>query len=123
MKDKYTRAGFRKVRTRRRLLEAAAGGTARPRLTVHRSSKYLYAQVIDDASGRTLAAASSLGKAPKEKLKSTKNVGAAAYVGELIAKKAIEAGVKKVAFDRGSYQYGGRVKALADAARAGGLEF
>ena len=118
MKDKWTRYEFRKDRTRSKLAQRPDG---RPRLTVHRSLKYIYAQVVDDVAGKTLAFASSLSKETKGK--TGKNVGAAKSVGELIAKKAIAAGVKKVTFDRGAHIYHGRVKALADAARAGGLEF
>ena len=120
MKDKWTRYEYRKQRTRSRLAEKSAG---RPRLTVHRSLKYIYAQVVDDAQEKTLAAASSLSKELAGGKKSAKNVEAARKVGELLAKKAVAAGVKKVAFDRGARLYHGRVKALAEAARAGGLEF
>ena len=120
MKDKAIRYELRKERTRRRLLERAYG---RPRLTVHRSLRYIYAQVVDDASGKTLASASSLSKEIAGQAKSAKNVESAKRVGDLLAKKAVEAGVKKVAFDRGAYLYHGRVKALADAAREGGLSF
>ena len=119
MRDKDTRFDFRKERTRRRLAERAFG---RPRLSVGRTLRYVFAQVIDDATGRTLAQASSNGKELKAQ-KLGKNLAAAKKVGELIAKKAIAAGVKKVAFDRGGFIYHGRVKAIADAARAGGLEF
>ena len=121
MKDKWTRFEYRKSRTRDHLREKANG---RPRLTVHRTMRYLYAQVIDDGQGKTLAAASSLSKEIKAaKPKSGKAVATAKMVGELLAKKATAAGVKQVAFDRGAYLYHGRVKALADGARAGGLEF
>lgn len=99
-------------------MENASG---RPRLSVHRSLRHIYAQVIDDSKGMTLAAASSLSKEIQEK--SSKNKKAAEAVGALIGKKAIEAGVKKVAFDRGGHVYHGRIKALADSARAQGLEF
>ena len=95
-----------------------ARGAGRPRLSVHRSGKHIYAQIIDDAQGRTLAAASTLGG------KSTgANVDAAAQVGKDIAKAAKDAGVTTVVFDRGGFLFHGRVKALADAAREGGLEF
>ncbi|MGH6994093.1 MAG: 50S ribosomal protein L18 [Stellaceae bacterium] len=94
----------------------------RPRLTVFRSSKHIYAQVIDDLSGRTLAAASSLDKAFKEGAKTT-NKDAATAVGKLLAERAKAAGVTAVVFDRGGYLFHGRVKALADAAREGGLQF
>lgn len=120
MKDKWTRYGYRKDRTRDKLAQRP---NDRPRLTVHRSLKYIYAQVIDDAQGKTLAFASSLSKELKGAKASSKNVAAAKLVGEMIAKKAAAAGVKKVAFDRGAHIYHGRVKALAEAARAGGLEF
>ena len=95
----------------------------RPRLSVFRSGKQIYAQVIDDAQGRTVAAASTLDKDLKSKLKSGANVEAAAQVGKLIAERASKAGVKQVVFDRGGYIYHGRIRALADAAREGGLEF
>lgn len=119
MKDKWTRYQYRKDRTRDHLAERSSG---RPRLTVHRSLKYIYAQVVDDQAGKTLASASSLSKELKG-AKSGKNLDSAKKVGELIAKKAAAAGVKQVCFDRGAHIYHGRVKALAEAARAGGLEF
>lgn len=122
MKDKWTRHEYRKERTRDRVRETTIAN-GRPRLTVHRSLKYIYAQVVNDADGKTLAAASSLEKAVVGKGKTAKNLDAAKKVGELLAKKAIAAGVKQVAFDRGGNIYHGRVKALAEAARAGGLEF
>ena len=90
---------------------------------MHRSLKYIYAQVLDDKDGKTLAYASSVSKEIRAKLKSGANIEAAKVVGELIAKKAQEAGVKKVAFDRGGHLYHGRIKALAEAARSAGLEF
>jgi len=105
----------------RRKLKAVA--TERPRLSVYRSSKHIYAQVIDDVKGHTLAAASSLDKDLREKLKTGADIEAAGVVGKLIAERAKKAGVDKVVFDRGPYIYHGRVKALADAAREGGLEF
>lgn len=123
MKDKWTRYEYRKKRTREGLREATLN-SGRPRLTVHRSLKYIYAQVIDDAKGRTLAAASSLEKEiGGGEGKSAKNLKMAEKVGAAIAKKALAAGVKQVAFDRGAHIYHGRVKALAQAARQGGLEF
>ena len=106
---------------RRRQLKAVANG--RPRLSVHRSSKNIYAQIIDDAKGHTLAAASTLEKDLKGSLKTGADTAAAAAVGKLIAERAIKAGVKEVVFDRGAYIYHGRVKALAEAAREGGLSF
>jgi len=95
----------------------------RPRLSVFRSNKYIYAQVIDDRQGRTLAAASSLEKALREELRTGADKDAAARVGALIAERAKAAGVSEVVFDRGPYLYHGRIKALADAAREGGLNF
>ena len=120
MKNKWVRSEFRKTATRKRLFEHRGD---RPRLTVHRSLKYIYAQVIDDNKGVTLAAASSLDKDLRKEMKSHQSIAAAKKVGEAIASKAKKAGVTKVMFDRGAYIYHGRVKALADAARAGGLEF
>ena len=110
----------RKVRVRRSL---KANSTGRARLSVHRSSKHIYVQMIDDAQGKTLAAASTLEKDLKSSLKTGADRAAAAAVGKLIAERAIKAGVKDVVFDRGGYIYHGRVKALADAAREGGLNF
>jgi large subunit ribosomal protein L18 len=105
----------------RRAIKAAAG--TRVRLTVFRSSKHIYAQVIDDRKGETLAAASSIEKDMRGSLKTGANIEAAKAVGKLVAERAIAAGVKEVVFDRGSYLFHGRVKALADAAREGGLSF
>ena len=109
----------RKARVRRALI--AKGG--RPRLSVFRSSKQIYAQIIDDEHGRTLAAASSLEKPTREQLKTGATAEAARLVGKEIAERAKKAGVGKVVFDRGGYMYHGRVKALAEGAREGGLEF
>ncbi len=120
MSKKLSSTDRRKARVRRALKLAANG---RPRLSVFRSSKQIYAQIIDDDRGHTLAAASSLEKDARGKLKTGANKEAAAEVGRMIAQRAVEAGVKQVVFDRGSYLYHGRVKALADAAREGGLEF
>ena len=120
MKNKWERYEHRRSATRKRLFEHRG---ERPRLSVHRSLKYIYAQVIDDAKGVTLAAASSRDEELAKASKSGKSIDAAKQVGQSIAAKAIKAGVKKVMFDRGAYVYHGRVKALADAARAGGLEF
>jgi large subunit ribosomal protein L18 len=96
---------------------------SRPRLCVFRSSKNIYAQVIDDAKGVTLVAASTIEKDMRAKIKKGTDVAAAAAVGKLVAERALAAGVKEVVFDRGGYLYHGRVKALADAAREGGLAF
>ena len=98
-------------------------GAGRPRLSVFRSGKHIYAQVIDDAQGRTLAAASTLDTDIKAEIKTGADKSAATAVGRLVAKRALDAGVSAVVFDRGSYLYHGRVKALADAAREGGLAF
>jgi large subunit ribosomal protein L18 len=111
----------RRKATVRRSVKLAAGGRAR--LSVFRSSKHIYAQVIDDVKGTTLAAASSLEKDMRGSLKTGANVDAAKAVGKLVAERAIEKGVKDVVFDRGGYLYHGRIKALADAAREGGLKF
>jgi large subunit ribosomal protein L18 len=117
-----TKALFaRRQRRARYALRKAAGD--RPRLSVFRSGKHIYAQVIDDHKGQTLAAASSLDEGLKTKLKTGANKDAASEVGKLIAERAIAAGVKAVVFDRGGYQYHGRVAALAAAAREGGLSF
>ena len=110
----------RAARVRRQVKKVANG---RPRLSVHRSSKHIYVQVIDDARGHTLAAASSLEGELKGKLKTGADTAAAAEVGRRIAERAVKAGVKEVVFDRGPYIYHGRVKALAEAAREGGLSF
>lgn len=110
----------RRMRVRRALKSRAAG---RPRLSVHRSSKHIYAQIIDDAAGRTLVAASSMEKDLKGSLKTGADKAAAAAVGKLLAERAVKAGLKQVLFDRGGYIYHGRVKALADAAREAGLDF
>jgi large subunit ribosomal protein L18 len=113
----------RSNRIRTRIKRTAEKGHIRARLSVHRSSQHIYAQVIDDQKGITLASASSLDKELKEKLKSTANRDAAGAVGKLIAQRAVKAGVKEVVFDRSGYLYHGRVKALAEAAREGGLQF
>jgi large subunit ribosomal protein L18 len=106
----------RRVRT---AIKARAGG--KPRLSVHRSGRHIYAQVIDDAAGRTVAAASTLDKDVRGKTGAT--AAAAADVGKRVAEAAVKAGVKTVVFDRGGFLFHGRVKALAEAAREGGLEF
>ncbi|NBS01779.1 MAG: 50S ribosomal protein L18 [Rhizobiales bacterium] len=110
----------RRARVRRAIKVAANG---RPRLSVFRSSKQIYAQVIDDAHGVTLAAASTLDPSLKSGLKTGADVAAASAVGKLVAERAKAAGVTTVVFDRGAYMFHGRVKALAEAAREGGLEF
>jgi large subunit ribosomal protein L18 len=105
------------------VIKRAAGTGGRARLSVFRSSKHIYAQVIDDARGETLASASSLEKNMRESAKTGANVEAAKAVGKLVAERALQKGVEAVVFDRGSYLYHGRIKALADAAREGGLKF
>ena len=110
----------RAARVRRQIRKVAG---ERPRLSVHRSSKHIYAQIIDDARGHTVAAASSLEKDLKGSLKTGADQAAAAAVGKLVAERAAQAGVKDVVFDRGAFIYHGRVKALAEAAREAGLSF
>ena len=110
-------------RKRRLRISLRRKSVGRPRLSIFRSSKHIYAQVIDDAKGVTLAAASSMDTDLKGKLKTGANVGAAKEVGRLVAERAIKAGVKEVVFDRGGYLFHGRIKALADAARETGLSF
>jgi len=110
-----------RVRIHKRIRESLSGSAERPRLAVFRSVKHIYVQVIDDHKGRTLVAASSNEKAGA--VKSGGNVAGAKEIGKLIADRAKAAGIKRVVFDRGGYLYHGRVKALAEAARAGGLEF
>lgn len=110
----------RRARVRRSVRQYAYG---KPRLSVFRSSKQIYCQIIDDREGRTLASASSLEKANREAFKTGANVEAAHEIGKLIAQRAAEAGIVEVVFDRGAYMYHGRVKALAEGAREGGLKF
>ena len=120
MAKKSVATDRRQARVRRALKVV---GNGRPRLSVFRSSKQIYAQVIDDAKGVTIAAASTLEKDLKTKLKTGADVAAATAVGKLVAERAVKAGVKAIVFDRGAYMYHGRVKALAEAAREAGLEF
>jgi large subunit ribosomal protein L18 len=120
MSAKHDLSARRKSRLRYQIKQKAHG---RPRLSVFRSSKNIYAQVIDDAQGRTLAAASTLEESLKGALKTGADKDAAAAVGKLVAERALAAGIKQVVFDRGSYLYHGRVKTLAEAAREGGLDF
>ena len=120
MAMKKTTTSRRKARVRRAIKLVANG---RPRLSIFRSSQHIYAQVIDDVKGHTVAAASSLDKDLRERLKTGADTEAAAEVGRLVAERAKAAGVEQVVFDRGAYIYHGRVKALADAAREGGLNF
>lgn len=109
----------RHARVRKRI----TGVAERPRLNVYRSLNNIYAQLVDDTEGKTIVAASTLDKELRGTIKSGGNVEAAKAVGELIAKRALDKGIKSIVFDRGGYKYHGRVKALADAAREGGLEF
>jgi large subunit ribosomal protein L18 len=120
MANSKVQAVRRKGRVRGRVKRAAHG---RPRLSVHRSSMHIYAQIIDDVQGITLTAASSLEKAQRESLKTGANVEAAKTIGKLLAERAKDKGIVDVIFDRGGYIYHGRVKALAEAAREGGLNF
>ncbi len=110
----------RRMRVRRTLAQRTNG---RPRLSIFRSSKNIYAQIIDDENGRTLAAASTLEKDMREKLKTGADTAAAAEVGKLVAQRGKNAGVEKVVFDRSGYRYHGRIKALGDAAREAGMNF
>jgi large subunit ribosomal protein L18 len=113
--------GERRTARIRRNIKRAAG--SRVRLCVYRSSKHIYAQVIDDMKGETLASASSLEKDMRASLPSGANVAAAKLIGKLVAERALGKGIKDVVFDRGGYRYHGRIKALADAARESGLNF
>ncbi|MDR1952649.1 MAG: 50S ribosomal protein L18 [Elusimicrobiota bacterium] len=119
MKKARERFNYRVKRVRAKI----RGSQDKPRLSVYRGNKHIYAQIIDDDKGITLASSSTLSEELKGQLKVTDTVAAAKSVGDLIAKKAVEKGIKKVVFDRRGYAYIGKVKALADAARAGGLEF
>ena len=120
MSSKVTPIALRRARVRKAL---KARGNLRPRLSVFRSDKNIYAQVIDDAKGVTVCAASSLEKDFRAAIKKGSDKAAAAAVGKLVAERALKAGMKDVVFDRGPYMYHGRIKALADAAREGGLNF
>jgi large subunit ribosomal protein L18 len=122
MLNKPSRKALRGIR-RQRVRRKIQGTAERPRLNVFRSLQNIYAQIIDDEKGKTLVAISTLAPELKGKLTSNNDTAAATAVGELLAKKAAEAGIKQVVFDRAGYVYHGRIKALADAARTGGLEF
>ena len=106
-----------------RIRNRFSGTASRPRLAVFRSNNHMYAQIIDDTVGNTLVSASTLEKEVKSELEKTNNVEAAAYLGTVIAKRAVEKGIKEVVFDRGGFIYQGKIAALADAAREAGLEF
>ncbi len=122
MVSKKSRSEVR-VKKHERLRNRFAGTAERPRLAVFRSNNHMYAQIIDDTVGNTLVAASTVEKAVKAELEHTNDVDAAAYVGTLIAKRALEKGIEEVVFDRGGFIYQGKVQALADAAREAGLKF
>ena len=122
MVSKKSRSEVR-VKKHTRLRNRFAGTAERPRLAVFRSNNHMYAQIIDDTVGNTLAAASTNEKAAKAELEHTYDTAAAAYVGTLIAKRALEKGIEEVVFDRGGFIYQGKVQALADAAREAGLKF
>jgi large subunit ribosomal protein L18 len=122
MVSKECRADVR-VKKHNRLRNRFNGTAERPRLAVFRSNNHMYAQIIDDTVGNTLCAASTLEKEVNAELEKTNNVDAAAYLGTVIAKKALEKGITTVVFDRGGFIYQGKVKALADAAREAGLNF
>ncbi len=122
MVSKKSRSEVR-IKKHVRLRNRFSGTAARPRLAVFRSNNHMYAQIIDDTVGNTLVAASTVEKEIKSQLEKTDDVAAAAYVGTVIAKRALEKGIKEVVFDRGGFIYHGKVQALADAAREAGLEF
>jgi len=122
MINKPSRKELRKIR-HLRIRKKVFGTPERPRLCVYKSLRYIYAQIIDDTKGHTLVSASSLEKELRKQLKSADNIEAAQLVGKTIAQRALEKGIKKVVFDRAGFLYHGRIKALADSARAEGLEF
>ena len=122
MVSKKSRSEVR-VNKHRKLRNRFSGTAERPRLAVFRSNNHMYAQIIDDTVGNTLVSASTLQKDVKAELEKTNNVEAEAYLGTVIAKKAIEKGIASVVFDRGGFIYHGKIKALADAAREAGLNF
>ena len=122
MVSKKSRSEVR-VKKHNRLRNHLSGTTECPRLAVFRSNNHMYAQIIDDSVGNTLVAASTVEKAVKAELEHTNDTDAAAYVGTLIAKRALEKGIEEVVFDRGGFIYQGKIQALADAAREAGLKF
>ena len=122
MVKKESRTKIR-VNKHRKIRNRFSGTAERPRLAVFRSNNHMYAQIIDDTVGNTLVAASTLDKDVKAELEKTNNVEAAAYLGKVIAKKALDKGITTVVFDRGGFIYQGKIAALADAAREAGLEF
>ena len=122
MVSKVSRAKVR-AKKHRRIRNHLSGTAATPRLAVFRSNNHMYAQIIDDTVGKTLVAASTVEKAVKAELEKTNDVDAAAYLGTVIAKRALEKGINTVVFDRGGFIYQGKIAALAEAAREAGLEF
>ena len=122
MVNKESRTAVRENK-HRRLRNRLAGTAERPRLAVFRSNNHMYAQIIDDTVGKTLVSASTLDKEVKAECEKTNNVDAAAVVGTVVAKRALEKGITTVVYDRGGFVYEGKVKALAEAAREAGLEF
>ena len=122
MVSKQSKSELR-VKKHERLRNRLSGTAERPRLAVFRSNNHMYAQIIDDTVGNTLVSASTAEKAVKAEIEKTNNVEAAAYVGTLVAKRAIEKGINTVVFDRGGLLYQGKIQALADAAREAGLQF
>ncbi len=122
--DRLKLKKIRRDRRKKHIRKTIRGSKERPRLTVYRSLKQIYAQIVDDTVGKTLVAASSVDKELKSQIKpEMKKTEKSVLVGKLLAERALAAGIKKVAFDRNGYLYHGRIKALADAAREGGLEF
>ena len=122
MINKESRSAIR-AKKHLRVRNRFSGTAERPRLAVFRSNNHMYAQIIDDTVGNTLVSASTVQKEVKAELEKTNNVDAAAYLGKVIAERALDKGIKEVVFDRGGFIYQGKVKALADAAREAGLEF
>lgn len=112
-----------RLKRKKRIRKKMVGTQLRPRLSVFRSAKHIYTQLIDDTSGHTLAAASSMEKAVKEHSKSNNNIVVASFVGKIVAERAIKLGIKKVVFDRNGFLYHGRIKAVSDGAREAGLNF
>jgi len=112
-----------RIKKHQRLRNRFAGTADRPRLAVFRSNNHMYAQIIDDVAGNTLVAASTVEKTVKDEIEKTNNIDAAAFIGTLVAKRAMEKGIKEVVFDRGGFLYHGKIQALADAAREAGLVF
>ena len=122
MIKKESRSAIR-IKKHLRVRNRFSGTAERPRLAVFRSNNHMYAQIIDDSVGKTLVSASTVQKDVKDQLEKTNDVAAAAYLGKVIAQKALDAGIKEVVFDRGGFIYQGKIQALADAAREAGLEF